>query len=54
MAGNLKWEKKNIVVGIYRHPNQTIANFYSSMEPVLNQISDKKLARILVGDINLI
>ena len=44
---------KYIVGGIYRHPNQSIRDFISSMEPVLNEITEQKLPCFIAGDINI-
>jgi hypothetical protein len=48
-----KESRKYIIGGIYRHPNQNIADFTSLLEPVLNSISDQKLPCIIAGDINI-
>ena len=46
-------KEKYIVGGIYRHPNQSISNFTSAMEPVLNKIAEQKSPCLIVGDINI-
>ena len=46
-------QKKYIIGGIYRHPNQSIRDFMSNLEHVLNAISDQKLPCIIAGDINI-
>ena len=50
-----KWlvRKKYIIGGIYRHPNQSISDFMSNLEHVLNTILAQKLPCIIAGDINI-
>jgi len=42
-----------IVGGIYRHPNQNIAEFTSALDTVLSEISSQKIKCIIAGDINI-
>jgi len=44
---------KYIVAGIYRHPNQNIANFNEKIEWCLETISKRNIPCIIAGDINI-
>ena len=48
-----KNHKKYVIGGIYRHPNQQIDNFKSSLEAVLNKISTRRYPCLIAGDINI-
>jgi len=48
-----KCNKKYIIGGIYRHPNQNITDFRSMMEATLSKISLQKHSCIIAGDLNI-
>ncbi len=48
-----KNNKKYIIGGIYRHPNQQIAEFKQHMDAVLDTLANQKYPCIIAGDINI-
>jgi len=46
-------DNKYIVAGIYRHPNQNIANFNEKIEQCLETICKSNIPCIIAGDINI-
>ena len=46
-------DKKNIVGGIYRHPNKEIKTFQRSLETTLEKVARKKTPCIIAGDLNI-
>ena len=49
----LKCGSKYIVGGIYRHPNQSVSDFCSLLEPKLCKLSKGKTPAFIAGDINV-
>jgi len=47
-----KFDKKYIIAGIYRHPNQNIAEFQNNLNLTFQKISNKKIPVITMGDVN--
>jgi len=46
-------DSKYIIGGIYRHPNSSILDFYSAIDPVLCKISSQNSSCFIAGDINI-
>jgi len=49
----VKNNKKYIVGGIYRHPNQNIIEFNDLLENNLNKLSSEKMPCLILGDVNV-
>jgi len=45
--------KKYIVGGIYRHPNQSIEEFQNNLDVTLQKINLRKIPAVIAGDINI-
>lgn len=49
----IKNNKKFLIGGIYRHPNQNILDFSTMLEATFSKISHQKLPCIIAGDFNI-
>lgn len=48
-----KNKMKYIIGGIYRHPNQSVPDFQTMLEPTLNKLSHQKHTCFIAGDMNI-